>query len=602
MMGNVREWKATASREAATECSPRRKPWVDCGERMSPSGAEDQLRCGLGSLRPSATKWKFAIALALMALLVASIAQAKDAQPSAADDPVLQAMRTELDRSKSALKLEGMAAPYYIDYRITDMDAYATEAAFGALRNEVHARFRFLRVVVRVGDYKQDSFFGQGQGIMDFMPLDNDVIALRHQIWLATDNAYKAATEALTAKQAQLKQFTVDQPVDDFARAEPVVSIGPLGRLDFDSRPWNKMLQDASALYKTDPEIESFDSGLNFAAVNRYFVNSEGTVVRSGQTIYDLRIAGTTQAADGMRLDRSHEYSVTTMKELPSEETLMADTTKLLSTLKQLRDAPIADEEYRGPVLFSADAASTVFSDLVGDNILGLKPDLGQPARTKGAFASSYKSRVLPDFLSVVDDPTLASTSGHNLMGNYDVDDDGVKAMPVSVIENGKLMNYLIGREPIRDFPTSNGHGRARVPQNYPGPSLGNMIVRSSESSSPDELKKKLIELCQQRELPFGYYVETLGPQRTPRLLYKVWAKDGHEELVRGATFGDLDTRTLRNDLIAAGNDVNVENHPLNVPHSIVNPSILFDELEVKRANANKDKLPDYPAPAVASK
>ncbi len=551
-----------------------------------------------GCPRPSAMKQ---FALLVIILLVASIAQAKDA-PTSADDPVLQAMQTELDRSKSALKLEGMAAPYYIDYRVIDMDAYATEAAFGALRNEVHARFRFLRVVVRVGDYKQDSFFGQGQGSMDFMPLDNDIVALRHQIWLATDNAYKAATEALTAKQAQLKQYTVDQPVDDFARAEPVVSIGPPAKLGFDPQPWNKMLQDASALYKTDPQVEAFDSALNFAAVTRYFVTSEGTVVRSGQTAYDLRIAGTTQAADGMRLDRSHEYAVTDVKELPSEETLLADTTKLLATLKQLRDAPIADEEYRGPVLFSADAASTVFSDLVGENILGIKPDLGQPARTKGAFATSYKSRVLPDFLSVVDDPTLASMNGQSLMGKYEVDDEGVKAMPVSIIENGKLMNYLMGREPIRDFPTSNGHGRARLPQNYPAPSLGNMIVRASESSSPADLKKKLIELCQQRGLPYGYYVETLGPQRVPRLIYKIWAKDGHEELVRGATFGDLDTRTLRNDLIAAGNDVNVENHPLNIPHSIVNPSILFDELEVKRANANKDKLPEYSAPTVASK
>jgi TldD protein len=551
-----------------------------------------------GRPRPSAMRQKvFAIALALITLLVPSIASAKEAPSSGDQDPVLQAMRTELDRSKSALKLEGMAAPYYIDYRVVDMDAYAAEAAFGALRTDVHARFRFLRVVVRVGDYKQDSFFGQGQGAMDFMPLDNDVVALRHQIWLATDNAYKAATEALTAKQAQLKQYTVDQPVDDFARAEPVVAIGPLAKLDSDSQPWSKMLQDASALYHTDPQIESFDSSLNFAAVTRYFVTSEGTLVRSGQTVYNLRIAGTTQAADGMRLDRSHEYSVTDAKELPSKETLLADTTKLLSTLKQLRDAPIVDEEYRGPVMFSADAAANVFSDLVGDNILGLRPDLGQPARTKGAFATSYKSRVLPDFLSVVDDPTLASINGRTLMGKYEVDDDGVKAMPVSVIENGKLVNYLIGREPIRDFPTSNGHGRARLPQNYPGPSLGNLIVRASESSSPAELKKKLIELCQQRELPYGYYVETLGPQRVPRLLYKVWAKDGHEELVRGATFGDLDTRTLRNDLIAAGNDVNVENHPLSIPHSIVNPSILFDELEVKRANANKDKLPEYPAP-----
>jgi TldD protein len=555
-----------------------------------------------GRPRPSARKQAFAIALALIALLVPSIAQAKDAPTSADQDPILQAMRAELERSKSALKLEGMAAPYYIDYRVTDLDTHAAEAAFGALRTDVRMRFRFLRVVVRVGDYKQDSFFGQGQGALDFMPLDDDVVALRHQIWLATDNAYKAATEALTAKQAKLKQYTVDQPVDDFARAEPVVSIGSLAKLDFDSQPWLKMLQDASAMYKTDSQVESFESALNFSAVNRYFVSSEGTVVRSGQTVYDLRIAGTTQAADGMRLDRSRGYDVTDIKELPSEERLLADATKLLATLKELREAPIADDEYRGPVLFSADAASTVFSDLVGDNTLGLRPDLGQPARTKGAFAASYKSRVLPDFLSVVDDPTLASMNGRSLMGKYDVDDEGVKAMAVSVIENGKLVNYLMGREPIRDFPASNGHGRARLPQNYPGPSLGNLIVHSSETSSPQELKKKLIELCQQRELPYGYYVETLGPQRVPRLLYKVWAKDGHEELVRGATFGDLDTRTLRNDLIAAGNDVNVENHPLNIPHSIVNPSILFDELEVKRANANKDKLPEYPAPTVASK
>src|SRR5438445_3182623 len=194
-------------------------------------------RCGLplhsAQPRPSAITQMFAMVLLIASCLPSAYARAKDAQPLT-DDPVLQAMRTELDRSKSALKLEGMAAPYYIDYHVTDMDTHAAEAAFGALRTDVRVRFRFLRVVVRVGDYKQDSFFGQGQGVMDFMPLDSDLVALRHQIWLATDNAYKAATEALTAKQAQLKQYTVDQPVDDFSRAEPVVSIGPLAKLDFD--------------------------------------------------------------------------------------------------------------------------------------------------------------------------------------------------------------------------------------------------------------------------------------------------------------------------------------------------------------------------------
>jgi len=265
--------------------------------------------------------------------------------------------------------------------------------------------------------------------------------------------------------------------------------------------------------------------------------------------------------------------------------------------LKNLRAAPLADEEYRGPVLFSGHAASTVFADLVGQNIRGLRPNLGQPARTRGAFASSYKSRVLPDFLSVVDDPTLASYDGKPLLGHYEVDDEGVKAVRVLAVEKGKLVNYLLGRQPIRDFPSSNGHGRARLPASPPEPSLGNLIVTASERVPRDELKKKLIELCQQREQPYGYYVEALSGLRDPRLLYRVWAKDGHEELIRGAVFADLDVRSLRNDLVAAGDDVYVGNRAQNIPHSIVNPSILFDELEVKRADRNKSTLPEYPAP-----
>jgi TldD protein len=524
---------------------------------------------------------------------------AKDWQQAAASDTVLRAMRAELERSKSRLKLEDVAAPYYIEYRVIDIDEYSAEAAFGALRTNVRSRFRFLRVVVRIGDYKQDSYFRQGEGSFNFMPLDDDIVALRQQLWLASDAAYKSAAQALTAKQAQLKQLTVDQPVDDFAQATPVQSIGPLAKLDFDPAPYTKMLQDASALYRSDPQLDTFGAGLKFQTVNRYYVNSEGTVVRSGQSLYEMSIACSTQAADAMRLNRDNEFEVASMKELPSAKEFIGRAAKLAGALKDLRDAPIVDEEYRGPVLFSADASATVFGDLVGENVLGRKPELGKNERTTGAFASSYKSRVLPDFLSVVDDPTISSYRGQSLLGHYEIDDEGVPAKAVNVIEKGNLVNYVVGREPIRDFPVSNGHGRARIPSYPPGPSLSNLIVSSAQPMPQAELKKKFLELCQQRDLPYCYHVETFGPKFTPRLLYKVWTKDGHEELVRGAIFGDLDARALRSDLIAAGDDFYVDNHPLNIPHSLVAPSILFDELEVKRANVNKEKLPDYPPPAL---
>jgi hypothetical protein len=506
----------------------------------------------------------------LTGVAAARAAVAQPVKSDGKDDVVLSAMRDELERSKSQLRMDQVAAPYYIEYRIFDVDEYSAEASFGALRGDVRVRFRFIRVVVRIGDYKQDSYFGQGEGTPYFMPVDDDITALRHQLWIATDIAYKAAAESLAAKQAQLKQLTIDQPVDDFAHADPVQSVGPLVKLEFDPEPWKKMLQETSALYKKDPDIEAFESNLRFQAVNRYFVNSEGTVVRSGRNLYQMMIACRTQAADGMSLSRDNGFFVSSVKELPSAAEFMGRAEMLAQTLKDLRNAPLVEEEYRGPVLFSADAA-----------------------------AASYKTRVLPDFLSVMDDPTISMYAGNSLLGHYEIDDEGVPAQRVSLIDHGNLVNYDLGRAPIRDFPASNGHGRAAVPTNSPGPSLGNLIVTSSQPTSKEDLKKKLLEQCRQRDLPYCYYVETFGPRLTPRLLYKVWAKDGHQELVRGAIFGELDVRALRSSVIAAGNDAYVESRPTNIPHSIVAPSILFDELEVKRANLNKEKLPDYPAPAV---
>jgi hypothetical protein len=359
------------------------------------------------------------------------------------------------------------------------------------------------------------------------------------------------------------------------------------------------MLEDASGLYKNDPEIESCDAHLKFQAVNRYFMNTEGTVVRSGANYYEMTVAATSQAADGMSLTRDKGYSVGSMKDLPSAADFQAAATKLGGTLKDLRNAPVPDEEYRGPVMFSADAAAAIFSSFVGENILGRKPELGKNARTTGGFAASYKTRVLPDFMSALSDPTMPSYNGKALLGHYEIDDEGVRAQRVPVIEKGILVNYLIGRQPIRDFTASNGHGRAQVPTGKPEPHNSTLILTSSEPVSKDELRKKLLDLCKQRDLAYCYRVETLGPQHTPRLIYKVFTKDGHEELVRGAAFGDLDIRSLRSDLIAAGDDAQVENHLMNIPHSVVAPSILFDELEVKRANQNKEKLPEYPPPAV---
>jgi TldD protein len=524
------------------------------------------------------------------------------ANAAAKGDALLEALLTELARSKDHLKMDQLQAPYYLEYRVDDVEDFSAEAAFGALRESQKNHVRVLRVVVRVGDYKQDSYYGQGVGEANILPLDNDALALRHQIWLITDEAYKAAGEALAEKQAALKQFSTDAaPVDDFAKAPVVTSLQPTVSLKVDEAAWKKNLQDITALYKQYPDVQLVTASARFTANNEYFVNSEGTVTRGGTVTYGVQFSAAAQAEDGMRLGRTPGWTVANASELPTREVLMADAKKTLDTIVALRKAPIVEEEYRGPVLFAPDAANDVVISLLGTNLTGRKPQLGKPNRTVGSFATSYKNRVLPNFASVVDDPSLKTFGGKSLVGSYEYDSEGVKAQKVTLVDNGSLTNYLVGRDPIRDFTTSNGHGRA-APGAPPQPNPGVLIFRTSEPQSPEDLKKRIMDMAKDQGKPYAYRVETLGPGNSPRLLYRVYASDGHEELVRGAVFSELDVRTLRADLIAAGNDPLVNNRNGGVLITVISPSLLFDELEVKRADTSKDKLPEYPAPPLGDK
>lgn len=521
---------------------------------------------------------------------------------AAASDPLLAAMEAELQRSKAHLKMENVPAPYYIDYRLTDVNQYNVEAAFGALRSSTHVHSRYVRVVVRVGNYKLDSYIGPGVGTVNYAPLGHNAEALRWQLWAATDQAYKIASRMLAAKRAMLSRYAAGQRFDDFAHATPVQAIEPLATLQFDPKVWEETIEKSSGLFRTDSHIEMLSSVARCWAVNQYFVNTEGTVTRHGYTGCFLNTSGSTQAADGMRLEDNVPYRSETPAGLPNQDRVLADTSKMLATLKALRDAPVVSGDYQGPVLFSPDAASEVFDTLVGSNVLGNRPRMGDSARTVGSYASSYKTRVLPTFVSVMDDPTMTSFRGETVQGHYTIDDEGVPAQRVPLVENGILVNYLMGREPIRDLPQSNGHGRAG-PGRPPVPSVGVLEVESKESLSPAELKKKLIEICRQDNLPYGYYLdETAGVRNlAPRLLYRVYVSDGHEELVRGAVLNELDTRALRNDLVALGNDPVVSNREGNVPWTIISPSLLIDEIEVKRTDQKNARLPEYPPPSLRS-
>ena len=550
--------------------------------------------------------------LAAALLAVSAPAQhhaAAPAKPAAAaeSDAVLNAMKDELTREQQLLVLPGMQRPYFIQYRLEDVQTYELLANYGALVRELQNHQRAVRVEVRVGDYAVDSSSSRGDGTVELAPSDNDPDAIRFALWSATDQAYKNALRAYAAKQAALKQYQTPPTANDFSPAKPVTRIEPLVTFDLDRDEWRRRVIDASGLYATDPAVASFASDVQYSSaqvtamvVNRYTVNTDGTMLRHGYAYYQELINVGGQAPDGMQIARDNGATATTAAGLEGWPAMKKRVIDDLQSFNDLRHAPVVDaDDYHGPVLFAGDAAADVFNRLFVPNIEADRPDMGTTARTQGAYASSLHSLVLPAYITVVDDPTQRTFDGQSLLGAYNVDDEGVVVAPVTLVKDGELINYDIGREPIKDFPVSNGHGRA-VPAQSAHSRAGVVIIKSNQNLTTEQMRAKLVALAKDKGKNV-YEVETLGGgELMPRLLYRI-SPDGKRTLVRGAAFDDLDQRALRADIIAAGGKPWIAQSATPLPQTTIVPMILFDDVTVKRANQEQQKLPYYPPPPVTN-
>jgi TldD protein len=552
--------------------------------------------------RPRRIVSLIAAGLLSAAILVPHSVTAQTTRADAEKDPVLKAMLDELDRSMAHLQLPGFEKPYFIEYRIEDVQDFETRASYGAGDGSQHSHARIARISVRVGDYKTDNSGPRGDGALQLTTIDDDLIAMRSSLWSGTDQAYKAALAAYAQKQAELKQVQTPPQADDFSKQKPIISLAVPLKLSVDEKAWEARVAHDSGIYRTDPAVSATQRDIQYSTAafhgrvtTTWIVSSEGAIVRKSASSYSESFGVGTQADDGMHLDRSYGTSGVAVGDLDSAEEFKKHAVTLISSLNDLRKAPLVEEEYHGPVLFSADASADTLHLLLASGVTATRPKLGTEARTNGPFASSYHARILPEFLTVIDDPALKTWEGKYLVGSYSVDDEAVPAQTVKLVSDGHLENYLIGRTPVRDFPESNGHARAGV-TGPPRPVIGVLKVTAQQGLTDEELNQKLLGIAKDRGLKSVYYVETLGAEATPRLLYRI-DLDGKRTLVRGAVLDDLDHRALRSGVEAAGKNLWVANYATEIPETVLAPALLFSDVTVKRANETNDKLPYYPPP-----
>ena len=580
-------------------------------------------------------------AIASLVAGAACLAFSAAAQTDARKDVQLRAMLDEIARAKT-LQISNLDKPYFVAFSISDSDTATATASLGGLLASNRVHVRSPAVILRVGDYKFDNTNSvyTGNSRLGLFAIDDDYQELRNQLWLAADGLYKASANQITRKRAALREIADPDTTPDFSPATAVQILQVPFELKVDLKHWEESSRKVSSRFVAHPDV--LDSSVAMKGIESTYrlVNSEGTIVRIPQELTTVEIRGSSLTADGARIWDHDLITVLEPSQLPGAQELDTRADQVANHIEALKKAPAGDD-YSGPVLFEQEAAAQLMAQSLTDAIrLQRKPIAAPGANTQGAepvesvWAARVGAKVLPDWLSIVDDPKQSDLHGTMLAGHYDVDDEGVPAERVGIVEKGVLKHFLLSRQPVRTFNASNGHGRLPGAFGSEGAAIGNLFVQADDTVPEAQMKAKLIEAAKAAGLKYGMlirkidfpstanledletmardlqksgYVRTLN---TPILAYRVYP-DGREELVRALHFNEFSAKDLR-DISAASDRPYVLNYLNNgssydlldytndaTTSSVICPSLLLTSVDLAHTAEQAGRPPIVPPPAL---
>lgn len=563
-----------------------------------------------------------------------ALAGAAYAEPS----ELFWAMEKEMERSTRKLRLENLDIPYYLAYTAFDEDGITLMANFGALNHSSASRQRQIAVDLRVGGYRFDNrnFIGRRGSRTELaaLPIEDDTVVIRRALWLATDRAFKQASEEISAKRAALeKQIDTGDPLYDFSTEAVETYEDPPISLDLIQTEWERRVRSASAMFRNYPNIESSEIQLRAGVATRYFLDSEKRKLVLRKFHFTVEIGASATTPDGQTIQQGMALEENDSVALPTEEALQKAVQQLAGRLNQFYDAQAASADYIGPVLLSPEAAATFLTYALAPHLSGGKPPVFENPRhaqryAGGDFLNRLGQKVMPDFMTVMDDPYQTRFMDHAIMGSYRYDQEGIAGQKVVLVEKGILKNFLMSRTPMNGFDRSNGHGRGQ-PSRVPAARAGCLYV-TGKATPFKELWEKFLDLCRDEGLEDGYFITTLGPpvqpvsrssneivlsmggSREKNMLsvygaYRVDIASGDSIPIRGLEIMEPKSRDLRL-ILDAGADMTVDNYwddkrsSGRIPASLVCPSFLLKEMEVVKSQPEKSKPPLLPHPTFGTR
>lgn len=530
----------------------------------------------------------------------------------AQESPTLAAMQDEMKRSMAELRMKGEAAPYYIAYEVLDRTISDVSGRLGAIVENPPRRSRTLRVEVRVGDHTFDSsrFVVQGfggaaslNGETVIAPLDEDYDAMRRDLWITTDSAYKRAISMFARKKAAFQNRTTSDPIADFSREPAVETLLPLLQPPDGSQRRDAVarVQKSSAVFESTIDIDLSEAAITRIHGTRYYLNSEGFKTVAPIQIAALTMYAEAQAGDGMPVRETFSTVENTIHNLPSAADLTTRARQIAARVTAARAAPIG-EEFAGPVLLEGAGGPQFIAETLVQMMQARRPPDTENPRMMQAESSPFLNRtglrVLADAFMVSDTPSLKQFDGKPVAGSYLVDDEGVRAKDVVLVDKGRLVTLLTSRTPQKNFLRSNGHGRSG------GVLAGVFQLESTQPIPASELKAKYLALLKAQDKTFGYIVRGVrsdgqGGGSGPGIdqIVKI-TLDGKEEPVRGMRFGSVPPTAFR-DLSEASKERTLFSYRAGASSavSVIAPSLIFEELEIQRIRDILQKPPVVPSP-----
>jgi len=531
-------------------------------------------------------------------------------------DPLLTILNDEINREKEYLFKSDQFAAYYMDYRINETHLLKIEASFGSITESNLDENRILTTNVRVGNYKLDNTHDDGKkgenprnmmfGYSLPLPLENSPEAIKQTLWYVTDKVYKQATDNFKNSQSEEKE---DDEPDDFSREpsskyyeEPIDTSGILRKVD-----WEKKLREFTRPFLNHPKMVSGNATIQINIERKYFVSSEGTTIVENMVYSNLWITGSILTDDGDVVPLYKSYFAFKPDDLPSSDVILQDVDHLIQKLDELRSAPLA-EPYTGPAILSKRSAGVFFHEIFGHRVEGHRLRNQSDGQT---FLQKVGKQVLPVSMSITFDPTMKNLDGQDLVGHYLYDDEGTKGQKVEIVRNGILKTFLMSRTPLKEFPHSNGHGRASAGLHAVS-RQSNLIVDDKKPVDEKELRKLLIAECKKQGKTYGYLFEDVtggytitdvnSPNVfniTPTEVYRIYVDGRPDELVRGVNLIGTPLAMFA-EIQASGKDKGIFTGICGAESGGVPVSAISPALFVRRIETQKNITSNIEAPALS--